>query len=282
MILQNLTDNEHHLSEIVSPRLQALALQLALQARRIFSDVVLHRRVVKEASVERFRGVQREWEVTGCFYGRDLERVRPYYEGRDSSDGHDNDGCVTGEQVCQKYYETYKKDKLTGGLMALWCPHLVCLGFHKMPKAEGRDDVFSAILCYFEVAPSIVIYDFACQLAPYCRSREPEFFKKTLFVVDEMHANGHSSCSQSCFLSNYMLTQADLRSVNSSAAECSNSGLSRIRKSVSYMNEENAILYAHTFLSVWNRRRERAFQKEADEQAWRYEAVYEIYGQDQF
>jgi hypothetical protein len=277
MIIQNLTANEPQLSTIVEPRLKALALQLALQSKRVFTNLTLRCRVIKEANVNEHRGGQHRWEVTSCFYDRELERVRPLYEGRDN-DGHVSNRHATqdSEQVCQKYYETYKKDKLTGGLMALWCLHLVCLGFHKMPKAEGRDDVFSALLCFFETAPSVVIYDFACQLAPYCRIHEPEFFKDTLFVIDEMHANGHSNCSQACFLSNYMQTNLDLLAVNSSAAECSNSGLNRICKSVSYMSKANAVLYMYTFLSVWNRRRERGFQKQADEQSERFEAVYEI------
>lgn len=273
MIIQNLTLDEPRLSTIVTPPLKALALQLALQSRRVYTTLTLRRTVLREAnSMDAYRGGERDWEVTGCFYARDLKRVRPFYEGRDT-EGRSTDGIEQGEQVCQKYYETYKKDKLTGGLMALWCTHLVCIGSHKMSEAEGRDDLFSALLCYFDTAPSVVIYDFACQLAPYCRNREPEFFKDTLFVIDEMHAKGHSNCSQACFLSNYMQTRPDLLAVNSSAAECSNSGLNRIRKSVSYMNETNAILYTHTFLSVWNRRRERDFQKKADEQAKRFEAV---------
>ena len=123
MILQNLTHDEPRLSEIVSSRLQALALQLALQAQRILTDLVLHRNITREVNAERFQGARREWELTGSYYGRGLKRVRPFYEGRDSNNGRDNDGRVAGEQVCQKYYETYKKDKLTGGLMALWCPH---------------------------------------------------------------------------------------------------------------------------------------------------------------
>jgi Kyakuja-Dileera-Zisupton transposase len=274
MIIQNLrAAHEPRVAAMLEPRLKVLAHQLALQSQSVFRDLILQRTVIIQGNPNAHGDHhQREWEITGCFYGRELQRVRPFYEGRD------NDKSVQAEQVCQKYYEIYKKDKLTGGLMALWCPHLVCLGFHKMPKAEGRNDVFSAILSYFETAPSVVIYDFACQLAPYCRSREPEFFKDTLFVIDEMHAKGHSSCSQACFLSNYMQTRPDLLPVNSSAAECSNSGLNRIRKSVSYMNEANAILYTHTFLSVWNRRRERGFQKEADEQAQKFEAVYEKRG----
>src|SRR5204862_7765713 len=96
---------------------------------------------------------------------------RPYYEGRDSDKSVD----TAESEVCRKFYSTYTKQSLTGGLMALWCPHLICLGFHKMPHAEGRNDIFSALFKYFEKAPETVVYDFACQLAPYCMSRKPLF-----------------------------------------------------------------------------------------------------------
>ena len=261
MILQNLTD-QVELAPRIHLCLQKLAHALTLQAEIVLKDLILRRKILKEGRVEDLFEEQ-NWEITGSCYGRSMKRMRPFYEGRDGSRKEKN----TDDQICQKFYETYKKEKLTGGLMALWCPHLVCLGFHKMPKSEGRDDVFSAIYSYFEIAPSVIIYDFACQLAPYCMAREPEFFKNTLFVIDEMHANGHSSCSQACFLSNYMQTCPDLQPVYSSAAECSNSGLDQIRKSVSYMNEANAIIYTHTYISVWNRRREIGFQKQADKQA---------------
>jgi hypothetical protein len=141
--------------------------------------------------------------------------------------------------------------------MALWCPHLICQGFHMMPRAEGRNDVFSALYTFFEKAPTTVIYDFACQLGPYCMSREPEFFQGTCFAVDEMHAKGHVGCSQASFMSNYMQVRPSIMAVNSSAAECSNSGLSRIRKSVSYMNEIHAVSFTYIYLCVWNRLRQR-------------------------
>jgi hypothetical protein len=75
-------------------------------------------------------------------------------------------------------------------------------------------------------------------------------------------------------MQNYILTNASLKPVNSSAAECGNSGLARIRKSVSYMTESHAILYVHTYVSVWNRNRIRGFQTYADEQAGRVKAGY--------
>lgn len=259
MILQNLKD-QVELAPRVHLCLQKLAQALTIHAEFVYNDLNRRRQIIREGRAETV--VEENWEITGSCYGRSMKRLRPFYQGRDGTKKEQS----TDEQICQKFYDKYKKEKLTGGLMALWCPHLVCLGFHKMPTSEGRNDVFAAIYCYFEVAPSVVIYDFACQLAPYSMAREPEFFKNTLFVIDEMHANGHSSCSQACFLSNYMQTRPDLQPVYSSAAECSNSGLNRIRKSVSYMNEVNAIIYTHTYISVWNRRREIGFQKQADKQ----------------
>jgi hypothetical protein len=79
-----------------------------------------------------------------------------------------------------------------------------------------------------------------------------------------MHATGHTNCSQACFVSNYMQVRPQLSRVNSSAAECSNSGLSRIRKSISYMDQKHAILFTYIYLCVWNRKRERMFKLEAE------------------
>ena len=57
-----------------------------------------------------------------------------------------------------------------------------------------------------------------------------------------------------------------LQNVNTSAAECSNSGLNRIRKSVSYMGQKNAILLTYVYLCVWNRRREREYQMKVEKE----------------
>jgi hypothetical protein len=93
-------------------------------------------------------------------------------------------------------------------------------------------------------------------------AREPTFFKDTCFAIDEMHATGHTACSPASFLSNYMQVRSDLRNVYSSAAECCNSGLSRLKKSVSYMGERRAVVLAFVYVNVWNCKRERARQKE--------------------
>lgn len=265
MLFRNLyVDTEDRQTEsshsALKSQLKSLCGVLAERAQNIYEDLVLHREtLVEEPNIQAEEPQNREWELTGCYYGRSACRLRPFYEGKDV-EGPSN---VDQEGTCRKLYSTYGKRSLTGGLMALWCPHLVCLGFHKMPSAEGRNDVFSAIFKYWKKAPKVIIYDFACQLGPYCMSREPKFFRDTLFAIDEMHANGHTHCSQACFITNYMQVRPNLMAVNSSAAECSNSGLNRIRKSVSYMGQTNAILFTYAYLCVWNRKKELEFKSEA-------------------
>jgi hypothetical protein len=194
---------------------------------------------------------------TGCYYSRPPIRCRPKYRCL-AEDGQIERGVVDkdGKEQrveCNKYYQMYHKSGLTGGLMALWCRHSVCLGFHCIPRGEGRNDVFSALYTRWKKPPRNVIYDFGCALAPYCMLREPEFFKDTRFLIDGFHGTGHSRCSDACKISNYSRYDPDLVAFNSSAAECGNAGLLRIRKSLRYMTQAHAILYTAVFLAIWNR-----------------------------
>lgn len=156
---------------------------------------------------------------------------------------------------CNKFYETYGKRGQTGGLMAVWCPHCICLGFHCIPKGEGRNDVFSAVFTRWETAPEVIIYDFACALGPYCMLREPKFFGRTRFLIDGFHAKGHTRCTKACFITSYKKDTPGLKAVNSSAAECGNGGLLKIRRPLSYMSQRHAVIYAYTYLATYNRDR---------------------------
>jgi hypothetical protein len=188
-------------------------------------------------------------QKTGSCYGMPQIRYRPAYPHlkNDLTEIEDRGG------KCSKFYGTYGQARLTGGISVAWCTHSVCLGFHCIPSAEGRNDVFSALLLHWPVAPKHVIYDFACALGPYCMLREPDFFADTMFLIDNFHSQGHTKCSRAAFLSTYAALDPQLGRINSSAAECGNSGIKRIRKSVSYMSQARAILYTKVFLSVWNR-----------------------------
>ena len=160
--------------------------------------------------------------------------------------------CKTGD-VCGKYYDTYKKQGLVGGLMILWCCHLICVRFHIIPICEGRDDVFSALYTQWPTAPKIVVYDFTCQLAPYCLLREPQFFRDTRFLVDQFHASGHTKCSRASSSTYVMQFDLNLQVINTSAVEVGNSGAAKIQKSVSYMTQWHAIQYTKVYMDITNR-----------------------------
>lgn len=141
--------------------------------------------------------------------------------------------------------------------MAAWCQHSICLGFHCIPRGEGRNDVCSVLYTHWRKAPRRVVYDFACALGPYCLIREADFFADTQFVIDDFHAKGHTKCSSAAFLKTYAGVDPSLLNINSSAAECGNSAIKRIRKSVSYMGQRTAIMYTKVFISIWNRMKKR-------------------------
>ncbi|GAA95530.1 uncharacterized protein L969DRAFT_101633 [Mixia osmundae IAM 14324] len=172
-------------------------------------------------------------------------------EAEEPIDAHD----APLESQCQKFYDDYKKAGLTGGMLLIWCTHLVCYGFHFFESSEGRNDIFSALYCHFERAPKVVIYDYACALGPYCMQREPEYFKDTLFLIDEMHSKSHTKCTSSAFSGAYMNTHHSIRRTQTSAAEVANACLKRIRVSLAYSSERNAIALAKTFVLIWNRTR---------------------------
>ena len=168
---------------------------------------------------------------------------------------------------CNKYFAQYGQQGLTSGIVAAWCSHSICYGFHCVPECEGRNDIFSAMVTRWPTAPKRVIYDFACSLGPYSMLREPLFFAETSFLIDHFHSTGHSKCSRACFLSEYANTDPSLSEINSSAAECGNGGIKKIRKSVSYMGQQRAIIYTKVYLSMWNRTKLLRMSGEATERS---------------
>ncbi|BGP35738.1 hypothetical protein JCM10296v2_007590 [Rhodotorula toruloides] len=149
--------------------LRAKALFTSLKANRPAPPITLDIREDLEAQLPE-----------GTVYGLPTLRQRPLYprfkEAGPALDAADGAAEHADERTCRKYYSTYSERRQTGGLMVLWCRHSVCLGFHVLPRAEGRNDVFSVLLTRFKRAPRFVVYDFACALGPYCLKREAEFF----------------------------------------------------------------------------------------------------------
>ncbi|KAK4697629.1 hypothetical protein P7C70_g8182, partial [Phenoliferia sp. Uapishka_3] len=105
---------------------------------------------------------EEDWRGTGVVYGKPKIRERPAYCRFQDGGGTGAAGTGWGraptaeqrdaeklekdaEKSCQKYYSRYTEARQTGGIMGGWCPHAFSLGFHNIPRAEGRNDVFSAM-----------------------------------------------------------------------------------------------------------------------------------------
>ncbi|KAF8975784.1 hypothetical protein BDQ17DRAFT_1395217 [Cyathus striatus] len=172
-------------------------------------------------------------------------RNRPQYLNLKHDQVEDKSISGRGEK-CTKYYAQYSQQHLMGGIMVAWCMHSICYGFHCIPRSKGRNDIFSALYTHWKVPPMHIIYDFACTLGPYCMTREGGFFYNTQFLIDHFHAS---------------VADPRLKALNSSAAECGNSVIARIRKSISYMGQYHATLYMRTFLSIWNRSKTRKMKE---------------------
>lgn len=248
---------------------------LAWLAKRAY--VVLTNLTMREAPPVQQLQQKDPWQ-TGSFYAAPQIRNRPRYPGLKEERAR-VDGSDLGTDGCPKHYSSYKEEGLTPGIFAIWCRHSICVGFHLMPEAEGashkpdsdservkfvanryrvrlsgRNDLFSAIFTRWKKAPDIIVYDFACAAASYCLQREAAFFSQTRFYIDEFHAKGHATCSAALRLGTAMSTSADLSLLNSSAAECGNAALRRVRLSLSFMREDHAIILSRMFIEVWNRR----------------------------
>jgi hypothetical protein len=187
---------------------------------------------------------------TGCYYNMPQICSRPKYP----SLAHDVQTEPAGSEgaQCSKFYGEFSKKKLTGGLMAMWCTHIIAYGFHCIPVGKGRNDVFSAIYTQFPEPPKYIIYNFACALGPYCMICEPDYFADSTFAIDRFHAPDHVKCEEACLLSTCTAIDPQLKLLNMSAAECRNSGLKRIRKVVHYMGQKWAMIYTQVFLAIWN------------------------------
>jgi hypothetical protein len=71
------------------------------------------------------------------------------------------------------------KQRRTGGIFSWFCPHGFGYGTSIIKAAEGRRDPFQSLYTHCEVAPRVIIYDFACSLSEFAKNSEFVFFKET-------------------------------------------------------------------------------------------------------
>jgi hypothetical protein len=93
-------------------------------------------------------------------------------------------------------HHMHQPGKSTAGVFTVFCMTCVrMIGFHVMPNAESERVMFDWMMSRGLCAPRYVCYDIACNLHRFCMSREPVFFRDTVFVQDDLHKGGHWMCS---------------------------------------------------------------------------------------
>lgn len=209
---------------------------------------------------ERLKTATMASEFTGKYYGKlQRQRVMQHYEGIDSPGSEYPPAKEPAACSSDRYYTKAGKQKrnFTGGIMAFWCEHGVCLGFHMMSGAgESPADVMRAILSYWDKAPDVIVYDRACELMHYCHRREWEFFKNITFLVDEFHTYGHTKCSKVHSMKSFKQGRSHLFLFkNCSISESCNFGLTKIRTSCYFCAAPTAFLMTMGYMEIHNVRK---------------------------
>ncbi|EJD36737.1 hypothetical protein AURDEDRAFT_174184 [Auricularia subglabra TFB-10046 SS5] len=124
----------------VGARQQAYRLDPAIWATRLGQ---VRRHIPEEPNSAVFQD-QDDWKKTGCFYSMPQVRARPQYPGLRTDSKVDRNVVKGADGIgCSKYYAEYGQKGYTGGVVAFWCTHGICYGFHCVPEGEGRNDAFS-------------------------------------------------------------------------------------------------------------------------------------------
>ena len=115
-------------------------------------------------------------------------------------------------------------------------------------------------------APSVLIYNNACNLHSYCLNGEPAFFKQSWMVVDQFHWPNHTGRiltdpyyadykvnikHTGCSFGYKLDAHPQFHHINTQVVEQTNADMKRTKSSLSYMNAKNFI--AHMKLFLWYR-----------------------------
>jgi hypothetical protein len=155
----------------------------------------------------------------------------------------------TSADTCNKVRSS--SSHFTPGFYFLHCLRCeVCVGCALMPAAEGVGTVFRLLVNRWPMAPTIVVYDNACNLARYAMRREASFFKNTKFYIDRFHAKTHHNCGR-MFSMDY---HPNLTGVNTQVAEQFHSQLAK-RVNIQHMNQFTALWHVRSVIYTLNQRK---------------------------
>ena len=186
--------------------------------------------------------------ASGCCYGYKMHHTRPTYD----YDSESKTLKHVGE--CNKYYHEF--NAMSNGICTFKClEHEEMIGYHVMREPEGLNDYFSLLITIYKDndAPKLVLCDNACQLNRYCMHREPQKFKNTLFLNDEIHSKGHK-CGPLYCIKPYKDSLTDLSFLNDPSIEQTNRILKYLKISTMYMKLQNFMSFVTNLLEIESRK----------------------------
>ncbi len=199
-----------------------------------------------------------DYKKSGTFYGASWKRIRPKYKQDTISKCKQAMEDISDVTKCNKNYSSFCG--INGGIFKAHCGiHGINLGYHVIPNCEGLNDNFSYQYTHMDTPPISNSTDFNCGGLGYAMRREPQFFGKTIHLIDHIHHNGHTACSDP-FSSKHFKSKgaAQFRPLNSAASEQRNRVINKIRLASSYMNFGNFNITVRHMLEMDNIKMKRA------------------------
>ncbi len=117
--------------------------------------------------------------------------------------------------------------------------HGKLIGFQALKFSESERTVFELIRTRFPVAPPLVVYDNACNVARFCLIRDLAFFLRVRFILDKLHESNHRKCSPSF---SPQINSSVIRKINTSKCEQENA-LYADKKSQFYFFAQDMYLF---------------------------------------
>lgn len=84
-----------------------------------------------------------------------------------------------------------------------------------MAGHESPYTAFEVLYTRWPAAPKVVVYDNGCHAHVYTLNRGPAWAKDTLFLIDKLHAAGHTGCCKAYDVTHH----PSLGTLNSQLAE---------------------------------------------------------------
>ena len=189
----------------------------------------------------------------GYSFRKDGKQIRVNRKFTKDNEKEKNGNDDVPESKCSKKFPVVTKGVC---YVFFWfCPiHGHCWGFHIIKGGEGRKDPSASLYTHLEVAPDIVLMDFACGFEEYGLNREAGYFANTRFYHDIFHGYTHN-CPEVYDSRGIVGTRA----YNTSICEQFNSFVGVVKNAAKQMSQVRFTFLIQFLIKQWNDKKRKSF-----------------------